>query len=118
MAKKLGLVSMVGVPLQLKDEKVIGVLNCFTAEPYDFSSTEVNLLRAVANQAAVALLNTELMVTEEGREASYVTNILSHFLLTEGLAEHDLFGADPVIVNMTSGGIGKNDDSAKLSAER
>lgn len=62
MAKQLGLVSMVGVPLKLKDEKVIGVLNCFTAKPYEFSKTEVNLLTAVANQAAVAILNTELMV--------------------------------------------------------
>lgn len=62
MARKLGLASMVGVPLKLKDEKVIGVLNCFTSSPYEFSDTEVNLLTAVANQAAVAILNTELMV--------------------------------------------------------
>jgi len=62
MAKKLGLVSMVSVPLQVKNEKVIGVLNCFTSEPHEFSETEVNLIRAVANQAAVAILNTELMV--------------------------------------------------------
>lgn len=62
MAKKLGLVSMVGVPLKLKDDQVIGVLNCFTSTPYDFSDTEVNLLTAVANHAAVAILNTELMV--------------------------------------------------------
>jgi signal transduction protein with GAF and PtsI domain len=62
MAKKLGLVSMVSIPLQVKDEKVIGVLNCFTAQPHDFSETEVNLITAVANQAALAILNTELMV--------------------------------------------------------
>ncbi len=62
MAKKLGLVSMVGIPLKTKDEKVIGVLNCFTAEPHDFPDTEVNLLRAVANQSAIAIVNTELMV--------------------------------------------------------
>jgi len=62
MARKLGLASMVGVPLKLKDSQVIGVLNCFTSSPYDFSATEVNLLTAVANQAAVAILNTELMV--------------------------------------------------------
>jgi len=62
MAKKLGLVSMLGVPLQVKEEKVIGVLNCFTAEPHDFPETEVNLVTAVANQAAVAILNTELIV--------------------------------------------------------
>lgn len=62
MAKKLGLVSMVSVPLQVKDKKVIGVLNCFTAKHHKFSETEVNLIITVANQAAVAILNTELMV--------------------------------------------------------
>ena len=62
MAKKVGLVSMASVPLQVKDEKVIGVLNCFTAKSHEFSETEVNLITAVANQAAVAILNTELMV--------------------------------------------------------
>lgn len=62
MAGKLGLVSMLGVPLQGKDGKVIGVLNCFTAEPHRFSETEINLITTVANQAALAILNTELVV--------------------------------------------------------
>lgn len=62
MAKKLGLVSMISVPLQVQDEKVIGVLNCFTSEPHIFSEIEVNLVTTVANQAAAAILNTELMV--------------------------------------------------------
>ena len=62
MAKKLGLVSMLSVPLRVKSEEVIGVLNCFTDEPHEFSDTEINLVTAVANQAAVAILNTELIV--------------------------------------------------------
>jgi len=62
MAKKLGLVSMLSVPLRVKNEKVIGVLNCFTDESHEFSDTEINLVTAVANQAAVAILNTELIV--------------------------------------------------------
>ena len=62
MAAKLGLVSMLSVPLQVKDGKVIGVLNCFTAEPHTFTQTEINLMSTVANQAAVAIMNTELMV--------------------------------------------------------
>ena len=62
MARKLGLVSMLSIPLQVKDNKVIGVLNCFTSEPHEFSETEVNLINAVANQSAVAILNTELLV--------------------------------------------------------
>jgi signal transduction protein with GAF and PtsI domain len=62
MAKKLGLVSMVGVPMHVKEDKVIGVLNCFTAEPHEFSETEVNLITTVANQAAIAIENTRLLV--------------------------------------------------------
>ena len=62
MARKLGLVSMAGVPLKVQDEKVIGVLNCFTSNPHTFSETEVNLITTVANQAAAAIINTELMV--------------------------------------------------------
>jgi AmiR/NasT family two-component response regulator len=41
---------------------VIGVINCFTSATYDFTETEINALTTVANQAAVAILNTELMV--------------------------------------------------------
>lgn len=62
MARKLGLVSMVGVPLQGKKEKIIGVLNCFTSVPHEFSKTDINLLTTVANQAAVAIRNTELII--------------------------------------------------------
>ena len=62
MAKKLGLVSLLSVPLQIKESKVIGVLNCFTTQHHAFPETEVNLITAVANQAAVAIFNTELMV--------------------------------------------------------
>ena len=62
MARKLGLKSLASVPLQVRDEKVIGVLNCFTSEYHDFTQNEVNLIKAVANQAAVAIFNSELMV--------------------------------------------------------
>lgn len=62
MARRLGLVSMVGVPLQGKEDKVVGVLNCFTVKPHVFSSTDINMLTAVASQAAVALHNTELII--------------------------------------------------------
>jgi signal transduction protein with GAF and PtsI domain len=62
MARKLGLVSMLGIPLRIKNDKVIGVLNCFSSQPHDFNETEINLITAVANQAAVAIYNTELIV--------------------------------------------------------
>ncbi len=62
MAKKLGLKSMASIPLQIRDGKTIGVLNCFTAEFHDFTETEVNLITTVANQAALAIFNAELLV--------------------------------------------------------
>jgi GAF domain-containing protein len=62
MAAKLGLVSMVSVPLQGREDKVMGVLNCFTAKPHVFSETDINMLAAVASQAAVAIHNTELII--------------------------------------------------------
>jgi len=62
MAEKLGLVSMAGVPLLGKKRQVVGVLNCFTSKAHEFSSTDLNLLSAVANQAALAIHTSELVV--------------------------------------------------------
>ena len=61
MARKEKLSSMLSVPLVVK-EKVIGVINCYSQRPRRFSDLEVNLLTSVASQAAVAIVNTELMV--------------------------------------------------------
>ena len=61
LARKEGLVSMVSVPMLVK-KKVIGVVNCYTTFVYKFTKSDINLLSTVANQAAVAIENTELMV--------------------------------------------------------
>lgn len=61
LAKKESLVSMLSVPLTLKD-KVIGVINCYTSYPHEFNEMERAVLTAVANQAAICIENTELMV--------------------------------------------------------
>ena len=53
----------------------------------------------------VGILLNELIITSEGRETSFAVNILSHFLLTEGLADNDSFNHGAVVVNMTSGGM-------------
>jgi len=61
LAEKEGLVSMISVPMMVK-RRVIGVVNCYTTARYKFSKGNINLLSTVANQAAVAIENTELMV--------------------------------------------------------
>jgi len=85
MAKKLGLISMVGIPLSTKENDIIGVLNCFTSTAHDFSNAEINLLTAVANQAAVAIHNTELIVKtkviQEELEARKLINQAKEILM-------------------------------------
>jgi len=61
LAKKEKLVSMISVPMTVKKD-VIGVINCYTTVPYKFTKSDIDLLSAVANQAAVAIENTELIV--------------------------------------------------------
>ena len=56
-------------------------------------------------QNNVGVLLNDLQVTREGKEASFVTNVLSHYLLTEGLHDGAGLAADAIIVNMTSGGM-------------
>jgi len=61
LARKESLVSMASIPMMVKD-KVIGVLNVYTNKPYEFTKAEVTLLSTIANQAAVAIEKTELIV--------------------------------------------------------
>jgi len=61
IAEKESLCSLLCVPLTVKG-KVIGVVNCYTSTSHDFTETEIEVLTSIANQAAVAIENTELMV--------------------------------------------------------
>jgi signal transduction protein with GAF and PtsI domain len=61
LAEKEGLCALLSVPLSVKG-KVIGVINCYTSSPRHFTSTEIALLTTVANEAAIAIEHTELMV--------------------------------------------------------
>lgn len=77
IAKQERLCSLLSVPLIFKGD-VIGVLNCYTTKPHRFSRSEINIIRSIANQAAVVIENfrlvaecqnahEELEVAENGR---------------------------------------------------
>ena len=66
IARREKIVSMLCVPMML-GSRAIGVINLYTTEPHAFSESEIKLMRAVANQAAVAIENTKLR--EEAIEA-------------------------------------------------
>lgn len=61
IAKKEGLVSMAAIPMKVK-RRVIGVLNVYTDKPHQFTEREIEVLISIANQSAIIIENTELMV--------------------------------------------------------
>jgi len=61
IAKKERLCSLLSVPLIFK-RRTIGVLNCYTTQPHCFSKNEINVLKSIANQAAIVIENFRLVV--------------------------------------------------------
>jgi len=61
LAEKEGLVSMLSVPMCVKD-KVIGVINCYTSFPHRYTKSEIEVFTTVANQAAIAIENAGLIM--------------------------------------------------------
>ena len=95
LAKKEGFISMLSVPMIVKD-KVIGVINVYTVKPYEFTKSDIDLLSAVANQAAVAIENTELLVKtkviqEELEARKKVERAKGILMRDQGLSEDEAF---------------------------
>ncbi|MBU1125060.1 MAG: GAF and ANTAR domain-containing protein [Candidatus Omnitrophica bacterium] len=75
IAKKEGLCSLASVPLAVKG-RVIGVLNCYTSKRHQFTKHELDLLAALANQAAIAIENAELDLRARSAEEALTTRKL------------------------------------------
>lgn len=95
IAKKEGLCSLLCVPLAVKG-KVIGVINCYTSVPHDFTETERDILTSIANQAAVAIENTELIVKsrviqEELETRKRIERAKGILMKEEGLTEEEAY---------------------------
>ncbi|MAU00376.1 MAG: hypothetical protein CL608_24810 [Anaerolineaceae bacterium] len=60
LARKEGLVSLLSVPLSVRD-RVIGVFNCYTTEQRQFSEEQQTLFATLANQTALAIENARLV---------------------------------------------------------
>jgi len=95
IALKEGLKSLLCVPMIVKG-RVVGVVNCYTQKPHKFTDTEINILTAVANQAAVAIENTELLVKtkviqEELESRKIVEKAKGILMSQQGLSEEEAF---------------------------
>ena len=95
IARKNGLVSLLCVPLMVRG-RVIGVINLYTSKPHKFTKNEVNMLTAVANQAAMVIENTELMVRtrviqEELETRKLVEKAKGILMKDKGLSEAEAY---------------------------
>jgi len=95
LARKESLVSMLSVPLAIKD-KVIGVINCYTSYPHQFTEAEQDILAAVASQAAICIESTELIVKtkviqEELEVRKLVERAKGVLMKRQGLSEDEAF---------------------------
>ena len=60
LARQEGLCSLLCVPLTVRD-RVIGVMNCYSARPHRYSDDEIALFSTLANQTALAIENARLV---------------------------------------------------------
>lgn len=95
LAKKEGLCSLLSVPMQVKG-KVVGVINSYTSIPHKFSRVEIDILTAVANQAAIVIENAQLLVEsqiikEELETRKKVERAKGILMKEEGLSENEAF---------------------------
>lgn len=95
IAKNEGLFSLLCVPLVVKG-RAIGVINLYTSKPHNFTKNEINMLTAVANQAAMVIENTELIVKsrviqEELETRKLVEKAKGILMKEQGLAEDEAY---------------------------
>ena len=95
IAENEGLASLLCVPLMVKG-RVIGVINVYTSKPHKFTNNEVHMLTAIANQAAMVIENTELMVKskiiqEELETRKLVEKAKGILMKEQGLSESDSY---------------------------
>jgi signal transduction protein with GAF and PtsI domain len=95
LAAKEGLASLLSVPMMVRD-KAVGVINSYTSVPHNFTSEEVRLMQAIANQAAIAIEHATLMEKSfEMQEALAVRKLLErakgYLMRTKRLSEEEAF---------------------------
>ncbi|MFM8552554.1 MAG: GAF domain-containing protein [Nitrospiraceae bacterium] len=95
MARKEGLCSLLSVPMLIRD-RAVGVINSYTSVPHAYTSEEIKVLQAIANQAAIAIENTKLVEKSfEMQEALEVRKLVERakgsLMQAKGISEDEAF---------------------------
>ncbi len=70
-AEREGIRSILSIPLRFNAE-VIGVLRMYTAEPVEYSEEDLKFVSAIAEQAAIAIMNARMFEKTLSREKEYL----------------------------------------------
>lgn len=97
VAVKENLCSLLSMPMSVKG-RILGVINCYTSLPHEFSEEEKTILATVANQAAMAIENTQLLMQaklmEEELETRKMIERAKDILMEEkGIGGYEAFQA-------------------------
>ena len=116
-AEREGIRSILSIPLRFKDE-VIGVLRMYTAEPVEYSDEDLKFVAAIAEQAAIAIMNARIFERTVSREKEYmnvfqaVTKAVSSTLNVSEVIEM-IVRKIPEVLNLRAATIRLLDESGK-----
>jgi GAF domain-containing protein len=68
-----GIRSILSIPMRFSDE-VIGVLRMYTSEPVEYTGEDLKFVTAIAEQAAIAIVNAR-MYEKQSKEARYLQTL-------------------------------------------
>lgn len=113
-----GIRSILSIPLRFGDE-VIGVLRMYTSEPVEYSGEDLKFVTAIAEQAAVAIVNARVFERTVSREKEYlrvfqeVTKAVSSSLQLEEVLSM-IARKLPEVMNLKAATIRLLDDSGEM----
>lgn len=70
-AMEEGIRSILSLPMRFRDE-VIGVLRMYTSEPVEYSAEDLKFMSAIAEQAAIAIVNARVFERTVSKEKEYL----------------------------------------------
>jgi two-component system, response regulator PdtaR len=97
IAVKENLCSLLSMPMSVRG-RVVGVINCYTSVPHEFTREEKTILATVSNQAAMSIENTQLVMKaklmEEELETRKLIERAKDILMEErGISGYEAFQA-------------------------
>jgi len=116
-AEKEGIRSILSIPLRFREE-VIGVLRMYTAEPVSYSDEDLKFVAAIADQAAIAIMNARIFEKSVSREKEYlnvfqaVTDAVSSTLNVKEVLDL-IVNKIPEVLNLKGATIRLLDDAGK-----